>query len=378
MHGVYREVVPGERVVRTEIFDMPGAPPMAQQLATLATLRPRRRQHPAHAHAHLPVEAGARRRRRVGHGERRRRQLRRSRRAHRRRRGRLDGRGGLTAMPTKRPKSPASRGTARPPAAPRGTWRACSRSLKSSATRTRDELEPRYGITAARAFGVSMAKIQSLAKRVGRDHALARALWHTGWYDARLLAAFVADPAALTSSQMDEWSREFDNWAVVDTVCFKLFDQAATKLAFAKVDQWSKRDGPRDEFVKRAGLALLACLALHDKDSPDEAFASRLPLVERGAADDRNFVKKAASLGAESRGREERAAEGRGRRARRAARRIAAGVAGAVGGTGRDEGAEAVSGAAANPARSRRAPRQEAASRPPAPSSLSPCGRGQG
>ena len=35
MHGVYREVVPGERVVRTEIFDMPGAPPMAQQLATL-------------------------------------------------------------------------------------------------------------------------------------------------------------------------------------------------------------------------------------------------------------------------------------------------------------------------------------------------------
>jgi 3-methyladenine DNA glycosylase AlkD len=160
---------------------------------------------------------------------------------------------------------------------------------------TRDELGTRYGITAAKAFGVSMAKIQSLAKRIGRDHALARALWDTGWYDARLLAAFVADPAALTSSQMDDWSRDFDNWAVVDTVCFKLFDRAPTPLAFAKVDQWSRRDGPRDEFVKRAGLALLACLALHDEESPDEAFASRLPLVERGAGDDRNFVKKAAS-----------------------------------------------------------------------------------
>jgi uncharacterized protein YndB with AHSA1/START domain len=36
MRGVYREVVPGERVVRTEIFDFPGCmPPMAEQVATL-------------------------------------------------------------------------------------------------------------------------------------------------------------------------------------------------------------------------------------------------------------------------------------------------------------------------------------------------------
>ena len=199
-------------------------------------------------------------------------------------------------MPPKKPKSPASRGAARPTGgAPRDVAGVLAELKELGDPRTRDELEPRYGITAAKAFGVSMAKIQALAKRVGRDHALARALWDTGWYDARLLAAFVADPAALTSSQMDQWSRDFDNWAVVDTVCFKLFDQAATKLAFAKVDQWSRRDGPRDEFVKRAGLALLACLALHDTDSPDDAFASRLPLVERGAGDDRNFVKKAAS-----------------------------------------------------------------------------------
>ena len=36
MHGVNREVVPGRRVVRTEVFDFPGSiPPMAEQLATL-------------------------------------------------------------------------------------------------------------------------------------------------------------------------------------------------------------------------------------------------------------------------------------------------------------------------------------------------------
>jgi 3-methyladenine DNA glycosylase AlkD len=161
--------------------------------------------------------------------------------------------------------------------------------------RTRDELRPRYGITAPKAFGVGMAKIQALAKRAGRDHALALALWDTGWYEARLLAAYVDDPAVVTSSQMDRWCRDFDNWAVVDTVCFKLFDQVEPSLALAKVDKWSVRDGPRDEFVKRAGLTLLACLALHEKELPDDAFTSRLPLVERGAADERNFVKKGAS-----------------------------------------------------------------------------------
>ena len=36
MRGVYREVVHGERVVRTEVFDMPGgAPAMPEQVATL-------------------------------------------------------------------------------------------------------------------------------------------------------------------------------------------------------------------------------------------------------------------------------------------------------------------------------------------------------
>jgi 3-methyladenine DNA glycosylase AlkD len=163
-------------------------------------------------------------------------------------------------------------------------------------TRTRDDLQPRYGITAPKAFGVPMAKLQSLAKRLGRDHALAHALWQTGWYEARLLASLIDDPAQVTSAQMDRWCRDFDNWSVVDTACFKLFDRVPTPLALRKIDQWSRRDAPRDQFVKRAGLALLACLALHDDHTlPDEVFASRLPLVERAATDARNFVYKGAA-----------------------------------------------------------------------------------
>ena len=163
-------------------------------------------------------------------------------------------------------------------------------SLERMSTRRDRENLARFGITAGKAFGVSMANIQILAKRLGRNHELAAALWDTGWYEARMLTAFVDEPARVTPAQMDRWCRDFDNWGICDTVCFHLFDR--TPHAWAKVEKWA---GKRDEFVKRAAFALLACLALHDKSTGDEPFARCLPLIERAAADDRNFVKKGVS-----------------------------------------------------------------------------------
>jgi len=156
--------------------------------------------------------------------------------------------------------------------------------------RTRDEMLTRYGITAPKAFGVKVGAIQQLAKKIGRDHDLAAALWATGWYEARLLTAYIDDPAQVTAAQMDKWARDFDNWGVCDTVCFALFDR--TPHAWRKVEQWSKKN---DEFVKRAGFALLASLGVHDKQASNEQFLRTLPLIERAATDDRNFVKKGVS-----------------------------------------------------------------------------------
>lgn len=148
----------------------------------------------------------------------------------------------------------------------------------------------RYAIPSEGAFGVPVGKIRAYAKELGRQHALALKLWKTGQYECRMLACFVADPALLTPAAMDAWTKTFDSWAICDTACFHLFDR--TPHAFAKVSKWSRS---RDEFVKRAAFALLASVALHDKKSPDEPFIAALPLIERAAADDRNFVKKGVS-----------------------------------------------------------------------------------
>jgi 3-methyladenine DNA glycosylase AlkD len=145
----------------------------------------------------------------------------------------------------------------------------------------------RYGIVAAHVYGVQMGTLQSLAKRLGKDHELALELWDSGWYEARLLAALVDDPELVTRSQMNRWASSFENWADCDTACFKLFDR--TPLAWEKAVQWAA--SPR-EFVKRGGYVLMACLAQHDKTAPDGKFLAFLPLIEKGALDERNFVKK--------------------------------------------------------------------------------------
>jgi 3-methyladenine DNA glycosylase AlkD len=159
--------------------------------------------------------------------------------------------------------------------------------LKAKGSKKGRDSMARYAIPSDKAFGVGMKDIQALAKKLGKNHALAGALWDSGWYEARLLAAYVDEPAKVTAAQMDRWCRDFDSWAVVDTVCFVLFDK--TPHAWKKVGQWAKRSG---EFQKRAAFALLASLVLHDRKAGEAPFLEGLALIEAGAADERNFVKK--------------------------------------------------------------------------------------
>jgi 3-methyladenine DNA glycosylase AlkD len=162
--------------------------------------------------------------------------------------------------------------------------------LKRRGTQPTVEGLVRYGIQTDRAFGVPMGTLLSMAQRLGKDHALAIALWESGWYEARMLAALVDDPKLVTRRQMNAWAADFDNWAVCDTVCFHLFDR--TPFAWEKVRQWS--NSPR-EFVKRAAFWMMTSLGVHDKGAPDTRFLGLLPLIEKGAHDERNFVKKAVS-----------------------------------------------------------------------------------
>lgn len=155
----------------------------------------------------------------------------------------------------------------------------------------RATMGPRFGIWADQAYGVAAPDLKRLAKALGRDHDLALRLWETGVHDARLLAAFVADPRRITAREMDAWCRDFDTWALCDGACFHLFDR--TRFVFQKVRLWAKRQG---EFQRRAAFALLAGAAVHRRELADAEFAEGVRIAERIAqVDARNFVAKGVS-----------------------------------------------------------------------------------
>ncbi len=149
----------------------------------------------------------------------------------------------------------------------------------------------RFGISPHGTLGgTSMDALRRMARPYRHDHALAEALWRSGVHEARILAGLVDDPAQVSAAQMERWARDFDSWDVCDQSCLNLF--VHTRYAYGKARTWSAR---RAEYVRRAGFALMAQLAIHDRSASDEKLAAFLPLIARAATDERNYVKKAVS-----------------------------------------------------------------------------------
>lgn len=148
----------------------------------------------------------------------------------------------------------------------------------------------KYGMTVEQRLGVSVPDMRKLAKEIGRDHKLALDLWRTGITEARIVAAMVGDPDKLTEEQMEDWVKGINSWDVCDQVCMNLFEK--NQLAWKKIVDWSERE---EEFVKRTAFSLIACLAWRDKKASNEKFIELLPVIIRGATDERNFVKKAVN-----------------------------------------------------------------------------------
>jgi 3-methyladenine DNA glycosylase AlkD len=148
----------------------------------------------------------------------------------------------------------------------------------------------RFGINPRNTLGVPMPVLRGLAREAGRNHALAQELWDSAIHEARILATLVDEPARVTRRQADRWARDFDSWDVCDQACQNLFRY--TPFAFEKAAGWARA---RPEFIRRAGFAMMAGLAVKAKTASDEQFEAFLPLIAEAAADERNFVKKAVN-----------------------------------------------------------------------------------
>lgn len=149
----------------------------------------------------------------------------------------------------------------------------------------------RFGIRPkTKVYGISIPELRKIAKIIGKNHKLALRLWNSKIHESRLLAGFIADSKKFTEQQMEKWIQGFDSWDVVDQVCSNLFDK--TKFSYKKIFELAKRE---KEFEKRTAFALMACLAVHDKNLKDKDFIKFFPLIKKASTDERNFVKKAVN-----------------------------------------------------------------------------------
>ena len=162
--------------------------------------------------------------------------------------------------------------------------------LKFMGSKQNVEGMKRFGIQPDRALGIRTPQLRKYAKRLGKNHELAKELWQTGIHEARHLATLIDDPEKVTEKQMEAWAADIASWDICDGTCSNLFDK--THFAWKKAIEWTAR---KEEFVKRAGFVLMATLSVHDKKAPDEKFRQFFPYIEKEASDERNFVKKAVN-----------------------------------------------------------------------------------
>ncbi|CAN5860154.1 DNA alkylation repair protein [soil metagenome] len=124
-------------------------------------------------------------------------------------------------------------------------------------------------------FGVSFATLKTLYKRIRIDQELAEALWSTRNFDALNLAVKIADPANISS-------RELDRWAATPTarMCGGYVAHLAAESPHGrtKADKWLAAS---DDPTRFAAWSLVAALAMIDESTPDSWFAERLTQIEK-------------------------------------------------------------------------------------------------
>ena len=148
----------------------------------------------------------------------------------------------------------------------------------------------RYGIKTENALGVSIPFLRKCGKAYLHDHKLAKELWKSGIHEARILAGMIDNPEEVTEKQMEEWVKDFDSWDMCDQCCSNLF--VYTDYAYSKAIEWS---GRKEEFIKRAGFVMMACIAVKMKRMKNEPFIVFFDIIEKNSTDDRNMVKKAVN-----------------------------------------------------------------------------------
>lgn len=148
----------------------------------------------------------------------------------------------------------------------------------------------RFAIPAENALGIKLPVLRKLAREIGNDQKLAEDLWQHHYHESKLLATLIADPRQFKLKDADRWVKSVYSWDLCDQLCINIL--VKTDFAWKLPARWAPWE---PEFERRAGIVMIAVLAVHHKKVLDEEFLQFVPLLKSYATDPRNFVKKAVN-----------------------------------------------------------------------------------
>ena len=163
------------------------------------------------------------------------------------------------------------------------------KALSSPAFKT--QMQKRFGINTQFALGTPVTQLRKLAKTLAKpDQTLANELWARGIHEARILASMLADPDKMTREQLNTWVKDLNSWDICDACALNLFSKVKNPLALA--ERWMRKE---EEFVRRAGFATLAVLAMPRAKTEDKDLIKMFPFIKNQAVDPRPMVFKAVN-----------------------------------------------------------------------------------
>lgn len=104
--------------------------------------------------------------------------------------------------------------------------------------------EEMYPDSPYQSFGIGLTVLRKLAKQVGKDHKLAKELWESDCYDAKVIAVLIDDPKQITSDQMEAQVEDIDFGMMVHVYSACGAPVAKTPFIDQMAAKWIKSDDP--------------------------------------------------------------------------------------------------------------------------------------
>lgn len=179
-----------------------------------------------------------------------------------------------TKITSKKPSKPAKAPAATLPL-PRMSLKEAMAALEKLGSAQARKTYTRHGATEPM-FGVSFGDLKKLLNKIKVDQELAEALWDTGNFDARNLAAKVCDPANFPPKVLDAWAAVPIAWLWGGYVGQIAAEGPQGK---AKAEKWL---AAKDDATRTAGWCTVGAMAMIDESTEDSWLSARLAEIEKG------------------------------------------------------------------------------------------------